>query len=173
MIGSFKVAIEDPALDEWQLHLYGSGALKEALIDLVRQEALEDRVKVMGRTDDVASVLASASINLLTSKFEGFPMSILEAASVGVPTIAFDCSAGVRELIPKGAGVLVAPDDRDAYAAELRRIMSDATARSTLGASALGSVQRFQGPAVAMRWFDLLDECWRQRHPPTFPSSSA
>jgi glycosyltransferase involved in cell wall biosynthesis len=70
----------------------------------------------------------------------------------------------VRELVRDGDGVLVAQDDLDAYAAALHRMMSDPTARAAMGASARNSVERFQGPAVTMQWFELLEECQQRRH---------
>lgn len=163
MIRAFKLAVADPTLDDWELHLYGDGAMRDQLASMITEESLDGRVRLMGRTDDVAGVLASASLNLLSSSFEGFPMSILEAASVGVPTVAFDCSAGVRELVPAGAGVLVPPDDLDAYAAALHTMMRDPATRTAMGASARSSVARFLGPAVVVRWFELLEDCQQRR----------
>jgi len=172
MIRAFKLATTDSLLTGWELHLYGDGDMRGELADLIDLESLEGRVRLMGRTDDVAAVLGSAEINLLSSRFEGFPMSVLEAASMGVPTIAFDCSAGMRELVREGDGVLVAQDDLDAYAAALHRMMSDPAARAAMGASARSSVQRFQGPAVTMQWFELLEECRQRRQARAFQSPS-
>ena len=66
----------------------------------------------------------------MTSWMESLPMSILEAAAMGVPTIAFDCSPGVRSLIGTERGWLVPPGDEAAYARGLARPF--ATRRNSL-----------------------------------------
>lgn len=116
-------------------------------------------------TGDVGAALGGASVFALPSRDEGFPMSVLESMAQGLPTVAFDCAPGVRELLEDGAsGLLVPPGDTVAFAAALDRLIGDAALRRTLGAEARVSVLRYHPDRVLGRWerlFDLL-----HREPP-------
>lgn len=150
---------------EWHLHIYGDGSLRSQLEGQIKQLNLDDRVHLMGRTDDVEEVMSTAALHLLTSEFEGFPMSVLEASAMGVPTIAFDCSPGVRELVSEKSGVLVAPGDPAAFSVELERLIADDRLRGLLGSAALEVAATYSGDAVVDKWFNFIHECDRRREP--------
>ena len=65
----------------------------------------------MEPTRDVSRIFDTASLHLMTSTFEGFGMSIVEAAWAGVPTMAFVCSPGVAEVVTPTQGFPVRPGD--------------------------------------------------------------
>lgn len=164
MIEAFAAATRHEHRD-WQLHIYGDGSLRSQLEGQIKQLNLGDRVYLMGRTDDVEEVMSTAALHLLTSEFEGFPMSVLEASAMGVPTIAFDCSPGVRELVSDKSGALVAPGDPAAFSAELGRLMADDQLRGLLGSEALKVAATYSGDAVVDKWFNFMHECDRRREP--------
>ncbi|GAB3018526.1 hypothetical protein GCM10011376_00420 [Nocardioides flavus (ex Wang et al. 2016)] len=162
MIEAFAAATRH-AYQDWQLHLYGEGSLRSQLEEQIRRLKVEDRVRLMGRTDDVEEVLGTASLHLMTSEFEGFPMSVLEASAMGLPTLAFDCSPGLRALVSDDSGVLVDPDDPAAFSIELERLIADGGLRARLGNGALAVAATFSGDAVVDRWFDHIKDCVRRR----------
>ena len=110
---------------------------------------------------DVEGALNEASIFALPSRVEGFPMSVMEAMAYGLPTVAFDCAPGVRELITdESDGLLVQPGNTTEFAEALARLMSDEGLRAKLGRQARTSVRRFSADVVMDRWermFDLVD----------------
>ncbi len=148
MIRAFAQATSTPALDHWRLHIYGDGDLRDELQGCIDALDAGERVRLMGRTNDVAGVLRHASLNLLTSLYEGFPMTILEAAAAAVPTVVFDCSPGVRLLAVPGGGYLVPAQDEAAFVGVLRGAMQDPAGRAARGAQALAMSQRYSGPAI-------------------------
>ncbi|MFG2006122.1 glycosyltransferase [Spirillospora sp. NPDC048911] len=141
----------------WRLRLYGAGP-QEA--ELRERAGNTGSVEFRGVTGDIETALTQASIFALPSRDEGFPMSVLESMAYGLPTVAFDCAPGVRELITDGVdGTLVAPGDTGAFAAALGALMEDAALRRAMGARARDSVLRFHPDAVLDRWerlFSLL-----------------
>lgn len=163
MIDAFATATASDKLRDWELHLYGEGSLRPELAQLIHRKDLDDRVRLMGRTDEVDTVLETAAINLLTSEFEGFPMSVLEASGMGIPSISFDCSPGVRSLVSAATGALVPPDDLESYATELRTLMADDAARDRKGQAARESMVAFGEEAVVAQWFALLRTCFERR----------
>ena len=169
MIRAFHEATRSPELRDWELHLYGSGELRGELQALVEELGLTRRVRINDRTTEGSRVLSGAAVNLMTSEYEGFPMAVLEAAAHGVPTVAFDCSAGMRELVSTGTGVLVPQDDFAGYVTALREVMSNDPERRELGASARASVARYDERTVVEQWLALFRQCATQRTPGVRP----
>jgi glycosyltransferase involved in cell wall biosynthesis len=146
---------------DWRLRLYGSGPDEEALHRQADELGLTGTVEFAGTTADVEGALTQASIFALSSRVEGFPMSVMEAMAYGLPTVAFDCAPGVRELIThESDGLIVQPGNTTEFAGELGRLMGDEGLRAKLGRQARSSVQRFSADMVIDRWermFELVD----------------
>lgn len=107
----------------WQLFLLGDGPLQGAVRDLVHRLGLDGRVHFEGMVDDVAGYLLRTDLLVLTTHWEGLPISILEGLTFGLPVLATDVS-GVREQVLDGVnGVLVPPRDEHAVARALARLM--------------------------------------------------
>jgi glycosyltransferase involved in cell wall biosynthesis len=153
-----EVAPRHPA---WRLRLYGTGPEEDALRRRTAELGLDASVEFPGATADLESALTGASIFALSSREEGFPMSIIEAMAYGLPTVAFDCAPGVRELVTDGHdGLVVTPGNVIEFAAALDRLMDDARLRDALGETARASVRRYAPDAVIDRWerqFALVD----------------
>ena len=163
MIRIFARATSDVELSGWRLEIYGEGSEHADLERLIGQSPACDRIRLMGVTADPRSVLATASVNLLTSRYEGFGMSLLEAATQAVPSIAYDCSPGVRAVIGDGCGILIAPGDEAAYAAELSSLLRDPDALSKLAARAQVRSEHFAPDHIIQQWAHLLQSCYAHR----------
>ncbi|GAA4629682.1 hypothetical protein GCM10023196_052010 [Actinoallomurus vinaceus] len=137
----------------WRLRLYGSGPDEDALRRQAAELGVSDSVEFAGPTSDIEKALTGASIFALSSREEGFPMSIIEAMAYGLPTVAFDCAPGVRELLTDGRdGLIVAPGNTTEFAAALDRLIRDAGLRDSLAEAARESVRRYEPDAVLDRW---------------------
>jgi glycosyltransferase involved in cell wall biosynthesis len=145
---------------EWRLRLYGSGPDEEALRRQAAELGVSGTVEFRGTTADVEGALNEASIFALSSRVEGFPMSVMEAMAYGLPTVAFDCAPGVRELITdESDGLIVQPGNTMQFADALVRLMADEGLRVKLGRNARMSVRRFSAHMVMDRWertFELV-----------------
>ena len=105
---------------------------EETLIAWRRREGLV----LLGYVDDVASVWAQAHVAVLPSRREGLPLSLLEAAACGRPLIATDVP-GCREIVrPDINGMLVPPDNAEALAQAIERLMGDRALRERWGKAA-------------------------------------
>lgn len=145
-----SVAPEHPA---WRLRVYGRGPREARLARLARQLGMADRVRLMGVSDRLGEDLAEASIFVLSSEVEAFGLVLVEAMRCGLAVVSTDCPHGPRELIRPGHdGLLVPPDDVDALADALRRLMDDAAERSRLGAEARRTARAYEPDVVARSW---------------------
>lgn len=94
------------------LQIYGEGPLKQELQDYINSKDLQECVYLMGRSNDMKSVLSNVDLYILSSNFEGMPNSLMEAMAVGVPCISTDCPTGPSDLIENEKnGILVPVDD--------------------------------------------------------------
>jgi len=114
-------------------------------------------VTLAGWIDQPEAVLRAAGGFVLPSRYEGFPNALLEAMACGLPCIATACDSGPAEIIRDGVdGVLVPPQDVDALAEALRRLVSDDAQRARLGRRAVEVTARFSREAFFTRWDAML-----------------
>jgi glycosyltransferase involved in cell wall biosynthesis len=99
----------------------------------VRELGLTSRVIFTDGSADVAERLAQAQLFVLSSRSEGFPLSVLEAMRAGLPVVGSDIG-GVREAVAHGeTGYLVSPGDVPEMAAVLSDLLSNGPLRASLG----------------------------------------
>jgi glycosyltransferase involved in cell wall biosynthesis len=141
-------------IPEAQLIIIGDGPLRASLEERNRT-ALGGRARFLGQVADVPSVLAAADVLALPSHTEGSPGVILEAAELGIATVATDVG-GVRELVDEGvSGYLVPPRDRDALGERLQRAITDS---ERLGVNARRRLEHAHHPAVVVAtWTAFLE----------------
>lgn len=100
----------------------GEGPLRQELVDLAK--AAGDRVRFVGLVDDVAALVGLASCVVSTSSWEGLPLMLLEALSLGAPVVATAVD-GVTDVVPPTAALLVSPGDPLAVAGAISRVLGD------------------------------------------------
>ena len=91
---------------EWCLRIVGEGPQRAALERQIREQGL-GHVVLAGRSADMAEEYAAASLFVLSSRYEGLPLALIEAMWCGTPCVAFDCPQGPAELLADGRGFLV------------------------------------------------------------------
>jgi glycosyltransferase involved in cell wall biosynthesis len=126
------------AADEADLELtvVGDGPLRETAQHVVSERGLEERVEFSGSVADITPHLAWADLLLLTSKTEGLPGVLIEAAAAGVPSVAYDVGA-VDEVIEDGlSGIVVRDRTVESAARALIMLAGDGDLLRRLGARA-------------------------------------
>ncbi|MEU4571125.1 glycosyltransferase family 4 protein [Nonomuraea sp. ATR24] len=144
---------------EWRLRIFGTGPRKPQLAARIEELGMTGHISLMGRTDRLDAELADASVYVLSSRFEGLPMVMIEAMTHALPVVAFDCPTGPRDVLTDGVdGVLVPPRDTEALAAALKEVVADRRKRLEMGEAAVVT-SRAYGPDVVMpQWADLFAE---------------
>lgn len=123
-------------MPESELLLAGRGPEEARVRELVGRLGIEGAVHLLGPRDDVPELLATASCLVLSSDYEGCPLSVLEAMAAGVPVVATRVG-GVPELVDDGrTGLLVDPGRPEALADALVRLLSNPEEAAELGVAA-------------------------------------
>jgi glycosyltransferase involved in cell wall biosynthesis len=138
---------------DWGLVIMGEGSQRAALESRVRALGLEQRVLLPGQAGNMKDWYKRASLFVLSSLSEGFPMALLESMAAGVPAVSFDCDAGPREMIRHGMdGVLVPVGDETALAKAMGALMNDERLRAEMAGHAIAVRERFSKERVLALW---------------------
>ena len=144
---------------DWSLDIYGMGdqtSYRQLMSDLGIDAR---RCRLNGPVEDVVKTYTDSSVFVLSSRFEGFGLVLVEAMACGLPVVSFDCPAGPDEIITDGVdGLLVPSGDVHALAGKLMTLMADEALRERLGQQARQSARRYEMAAVATQWKDLFDQ---------------
>ena len=118
------------------LLMAGDGSLLTTVARAIGQRRLGGSVRLLGRSDDVGTLLAMADLLIVPSHFEGLPLVVLEAFAAGLPVVA-TAAPGVAEVIEPGVtGWLSPPGDAAAFGHAVAAALSDEPTRRTAGAAA-------------------------------------
>jgi glycosyltransferase involved in cell wall biosynthesis len=151
-LAAVEVVAGAAAASSIEVRFVGTGPLREPAQRAVARRGLNEAVEFVGPAADVKGHLAWADVLLLTSRTEGLPGVVIEAAGAGLPVVAYDVGA-VDEIVEDGAsGMIIA--DRDAAAASraLIRLGEDAALRRDQGSRARAIVaERYLLPGAAER----------------------
>jgi glycosyltransferase involved in cell wall biosynthesis len=117
----------------WELDLIGEGPLRGRMEQLVRTLGLGTRVRFLGQRADVDACLAESQISVLTTNWEGFPLTVLEAMRAGLPVVA-TAVGGVAEALEDGdSGYLIGRGDVTLLRDRLGRLLSSPGLREEMG----------------------------------------
>ena len=142
LLGAFENIT--PKYPDWTLKYVGDGPLLDELKELSQRKDYAGQVCFTGRVEDVATVIQSASVFVLTSKQEGMPNALMEALVSGLAAVSTDCPCGgPAELIEDGVnGILIPVDDEQALTEALDKLLSDEEYRNRLGEEAKKLIEK-------------------------------
>ncbi|MFE0509106.1 stealth conserved region 3 domain-containing protein [Streptomyces sp. NPDC058964] len=150
---------------EWSLRIFGDGPQEVRLRRLIDGLNLHDRVQLLGHSNQMANEWAKASMAVLPSRNEAFPLVLLEMMAAGLPVVAYDVVTGPAEIIRHGVdGLLVPPADKESLASAMSTLMADDALRRSYGAAGRAGVQeRFSAQRVTAQWEELFTRLTARR----------
>ncbi|WP_067931862.1 glycosyltransferase [Alicyclobacillus kakegawensis] len=160
------------AVPEARLEIYGEGPCRADLQKWIDDLGLRDKVRLMHYVTQVEKVFRKASVMLLTSKFEGFSLVILESMWNKTPVVSYDINYGPRDIIRDGeTGYLVPPGDREQLAQRLSELLLHPERAQAMGERARMEIQtRYAEQVIGPLWERLFAALERSR---TFETSPA
>ena len=152
LIDAWSIVAKD--FPDWQLDIYGSGELEEDMKKQIKNLSLEETVHLFPPRKDINRVFAAHSIFVLSSRFEGFPLVLVEALSCGLAPVAFACKNGPKQMMGDSQlkDFMVTPGDVPQLAGKLKQLMSDKELRAQTSEVAVEVSQRYKLENIMERW---------------------
>ncbi|WP_294912386.1 glycosyltransferase [Tatumella sp. UBA2305] len=142
--------------ENWRLLIIGDGDERSALESYISKNGMTN-VDIIPSTKNIQNYYRKASCLLMTSRYEGLPMVLIEAKSFGLPVIAFNCPSGPSELID-GDGYLISYDSDESYIQYLNLLISDSEVKGALAFKALENAERFSENKIYSSWCEILND---------------
>lgn len=151
-----KVSLSHP---DWKLHIYGEGPERGTLESLIEKYSLKDKVVLMGNCKYMSNAYLSSSILVMTSRFEGLPMILVEAKMYGIPCVSYDFPCGPKDTIEDGVNGFIVPNgDSEMFSMKLARLIDDENLRKNMGMAQLNDLERFSPEMIMPQWKTLFEE---------------
>lgn len=142
---------------DWRLDIFGQGEWHDMLQGMIDERGLAATTRLCRPTTRIGDEYARSSLHVMTSHYEGFGMVIVEAMACGLPSVAFDCKCGPKDIIRPGEnGLLVRDGDEEGLAQALMTLMEDDTLRKRMSQRAREVVKEYSEEAVMARWMRLF-----------------
>ena len=143
---------------DWELAIYGDGDRTpyECLINELSID--RSRCILYGRTNAIKQEYCNSGIFVLSSRFEGFGMVLVEAMACGLPVVSFCCPCGPKDIVKDGEdGLLIENGNVMALADGMSRLMNDDILRKSMATAGKDNVKRFSMEQIAMCWKTLFE----------------
>lgn len=140
----------------WVLEMAGTGPLLNPMKELVKTLNLESNIVFLGKVSQVATLYKSADVLVLPSVVEGFPNTLIEAMSFGLPCICFTDIPYEDIITPKVDGCVVSNRSAELLANAMMELIEDENLRVSMGKNAEGAVQRFAKDKIAQKLLDFM-----------------
>jgi glycosyltransferase involved in cell wall biosynthesis len=144
--------------ENWDLIILGEGPERGVLEEQCARFHIAARVHMPGRVGNVADWYNQADLFVMSSRFEGFPNTLVEAMAHGLPAVSFDCNAGPRDIIRDGVdGYLVPPEaGAPGLAQSMERLVTNEGKREQMAKAAMDVRERFSMERIASEWDSIL-----------------
>lgn len=148
-----------PEHPDWKWYVVGDGEERGMLERGIARFHLEGQLLLAGFAQDVAPYLDRSKVYVLTSRYEGLPICLLEAKAHQLPIVSFDIHTGPREIVTPGInGCLVPAYDCQGMAQTLNRLIEDEAQMQSFAAHTWDDIGKFELPSILDKWMRLLAE---------------
>lgn len=145
-----------PHFPDWQLVIRGNGDAA-SLLQLAQELGVAGTVSIKPATAKISEEYLGSSVYVMSSRYEGLGMVLMEAMSYGVPVVSFACPCGPKELIGVDYGTLVPNGDIEGLANGMMKWMEDEKLRQAGGEKARDFISQYVQDRVMSQWMNLFN----------------
>jgi len=148
---------------DWILEIYGKSNGNDSLQLLANSLNLTKNIVFFEPVKNIKDKYLEASIYLMTSRSEGFPMVLMEAMALGLPCVAYDCPVGPRSIIINNEnGFLVEDGNIDSFVQKIELLIADENLRIQMGKNAKNSISKYDLESIMQQWKALFENLIKQ-----------
>ena len=143
----------------WKIDIFGSGDLEDFLIQMIDNYNLKESITINKPTSNIFEEYDRSSIYILSSRYEGFCLVLLEAMSFGIPCISFNCPHGPSDMITNGEeGILVPVGDINKLAESIEWMITHKEERERMSQNSREKVKNFLAENIMPQWVELFNK---------------
>jgi glycosyltransferase involved in cell wall biosynthesis len=139
------------------LLILGDGPDKSKYLKLVSDLGLEKNILFMDRVVDPSSIIKMSKYTVLTSHYEGFPMTIVESLACNVPVVVVDCETGPREIVKNGYNGLLVEKNLENFTDALNRMLVDTKLYDFCKSNCKKSIEHLSNSMIKYEWESLIN----------------
>jgi glycosyltransferase involved in cell wall biosynthesis len=149
-----------PQFPDWNLKIIGEGDMgKKYLENIANEFNVSEQIQFLGYRSDVKEIMSTSEIFILSSRYEGLPMVLLEALSQKMACISFDCITGPSEIIQNNInGLLVEDQNMEEMTLKLTELITNESLRRKLQKNAPNALDKYSIEKVGKKWMKLFEE---------------
>ena len=137
-----------PKYKDWHLYIFGNED-RAPYEEMAKTEKCQDTCHCMPVTEDIAAEYGKSSIFVMSSRYEGMPLALIEAMSSGLACVSFNCPNGPSDIINDGTdGFLAKNGDIDDLAAKIEYLICNESLRNQIGIRAKQNIERYSPDAI-------------------------
>ncbi|WP_166332555.1 glycosyltransferase family 4 protein [Sphingobacterium chungjuense] len=141
----------------WRLLIIGSGEDEQLLRSQIDRAGVGEQIQLIPNTSSISEYYCRASFLVMSSRFEGLPMVLLESLSYGLPILSFDCLTGPSEIVEHGLNGFLAEDGNIVdLRTNMERLISEEQLLPAMGMQALKKSENFSIDKVLQQWRKIL-----------------
>lgn len=141
---------------DWNLEIVGDGCMKRELQETIKQNHLQ-HISLQPYTNNIREKYEQAAFLVVSSRYEGFPLTVIEAMTMSLPVVSFDI-VGPNEVIDDGKnGFLVELGNIEALADKILYLMDNDQKREEVGRNAFYSSLQFRFKNISSQWVSLIE----------------
>lgn len=144
--------------NDWRLDIYGEGELYNELIEQRDLYHLQSYVDFKGYSDNIKKEMLQSSIFVLSSRYEGLPLVLLEAMSCALPIVSFKCPEGPADLLKDNVGYLVEAENVVALRNALKTMMENPLLRKIYAEREKTAIKQYSVDSIFKIWLGLFHE---------------
>ena len=144
---------------DWNLEIWGYGPLEGRIRGQIKKSETSGRIFFRGQCDNPGQAYANAQLYCLPSSHEGFPISVLEAMTAGLPIVGYKSCNAIANIIEDGkTGLLANEDSPESLAQALDKLMGNCGLRKSIGAAARDAASAYKPDGIYDKWEKLFYE---------------
>lgn len=148
----------------WTWDIYGEGEDRKELQDKIDNNKLQNRVKLKGQVKNLYELYSGYAMMVMTSRYEGFPMCLLEGTANGLPLISFDVLTGPREIIVHGEnGFLIKPFEKEKMEQFISDLIKDSDGRQKMALNGKKISYNYRLDTILEEWSRIFDQVLNMR----------
>ena len=145
---------------DWKLVIVGKGKQTKLLQSLIEKYELTSSVELIPPTNNIQGLFKESGLYVMSSRFEGLPLVLIEAAAMGLPAVSFACQTGPEEIIEhEKTGLLVPPMNIDALTSAIQTCILNDNLRIEFSKNAASYVgEKFSTENIIDKWESLFNQ---------------